>query len=89
MQQSHAAFLINGGFNGLHDGVIVTSGFSGSSAINGAALVEELEHVSFVRLVPTDLHGADRPDVEAVDVAAFEQVVDEGFVLRDGRDDGL
>ena len=40
-----------------------------------------------MRLIPTDLHGADRPDVEAVDVTALEQVVDEGLVLSDGGND--
>ena len=58
-----------------------------SRAVNRPALIEELEHVPLMRLVPTDLHGADRPDVQAVDVAAFEQFVDEGGVLGDGGDD--
>src|SRR4051812_9806769 len=32
-------------------------------ALDGAAFVEEFEHVSFVRLVPGNFHGRNRPNV--------------------------
>ena len=39
-------------------------------ALDGAALVEELEHVPLVRLIPRDLHRRDRAEVQALDEVA-------------------
>ena len=47
---------------------------SSGSALQGALLVEEVEEVALVRLVPSDLVGGDRAEVEAFDVGRGEQL---------------
>ena len=59
----------------------------GEIALQGAAAVEELEHVTLVRLLP--LHAVRRvgPDVEPLDVGARHQVERPRVVGGHGRDD--
>ena len=56
-------------------------------AVNRPPLIQEFKHVAFMRLVPADLHGADRTNIEAIDQFAFHQLVHERVVSRDGGDD--
>ena len=47
---------------------------SSGSALQGALLVEEVEEVALVRLVPGDFVGGDWAEVEAFDVGRGEQL---------------
>lgn len=62
-------------------------GQSRSGAVDGAALVEELEHIPLMRLIPADLHRADRAEVQSVDGRALQELVGEFRIFRDGGDD--
>ena len=66
---------------------IKAGGVAFSNTFDRAALVEELEHVALVRLVPRDLHRGDRAEVEALDQRRVEQLLDERGVLGDRGDD--
>src|SRR5688572_15723773 len=58
-------------------------------AFDGAAIVEQFEHLAFVGLVPGDFHVGDRADVEAHDQRRFKKFLDEGFVFADrGNEQG-
>jgi hypothetical protein len=49
--------------------------FPCSGGLEGALLVEVIEEVAFVGLIPGDLEGRDRAQVETVDRAARQDLV--------------
>src|SRR4051812_21038187 len=49
--------------------------------INGAPAVEKLEHVSFVRLIPRNFHGGDRPEVQPLDERRIHQLINKDLVF--------
>ena len=53
------------------------------AAFDGPALVEKLEHVPLVRLIPRDFHRRNRAEVEPLDERGVEQLRGESRVLRD------
>ena len=57
------------------------------TVFDGAAFVEELEHVSFVGLIPGDFHGGDGAEIEALDEGRVEESGGEGGIFGDGGDD--
>ena len=59
------------------------------SPLDTAPLVEELEHVAFVGLVPGNLHRRDGADVQALDLGEFHQLFDELFVFRGSSKPGM
>src|SRR5688572_1262512 len=52
-------------------------------ALDRAALVEELEHVALMRLIPGNLHGRHRPEIEAVNQRRLEQLPTQLRILGD------
>ena len=52
-------------------------------ALDGAAVVEELEEVSFVGLFPLDAVGGVGAEVEPLDVRAEEELADELRIFRE------
>ena len=57
------------------------------TVFDGAAFVEELEHVSFVGLIPGNFHGGDGAEIEAFDEGRVEESGGEGGIFGDGGDD--
>src|SRR6478736_8648251 len=53
--------------------------------LDAPALPEELEHVALVRLIPRNLHGGNRADVQAVNLWISHHLLDEFRVLGDDR----
>lgn len=58
-----------------------------SRHFNGPPLIQELEHVPFMRLVPGDFPRGDHADVQALDKVAVQNLLNEFRILRDRSDD--
>ena len=56
-------------------------------ALDGAAVIEELEEIAFVRLFPLDAVGRVGAEVQAFDVGAEQEAFDEVRILGEGGND--